>query len=42
VAPRKGSYEARTVKELKKLAVSRHISVTGLNKQEIIAKLRGK
>jgi hypothetical protein len=41
-APRKGSYEARTVEELKKLAVSRHIPVTGLNKPEIIAKLRGK
>ena len=40
--PRKGSYEARMVKELKKLAASRHIPVTGLNKSEIIAKLRGK
>ena len=39
---RKGSLDACTVLELKEKAAKRGIKVTGLNKAEIIAKLRGK
>ena len=39
---RKGSLDACTVLELKAKAAKRGIKVTGLNKAEIIAKLRGK